>query len=256
MSSPSFLHGTELSSSFGAVAAQYDAARPSYPDALFDAVEELSGRSLRAARVLDVGAGTGIVTRLLLGRGAEVVAVEPTPGMAEQLHRVLPQVPLVRADGNRLPFADRTADFVTYGQAFHWTTPDRSVPEARRVLRSGGALAVFWNVKDRTRGWPAEQERRMIAACPQYHGYGAVNESAPELERLGLRTRRAALAWSRSIPVDQALDDLESRSYVAVLPPERRARLLADEREALLGVFPDGVVVEDFDLDLTVGLAD
>jgi SAM-dependent methyltransferase len=254
MSSPSFLHGTTQSSSFGAVAAQYDAARPRYPEALFDAVEELSGRPLRGARVLDVGAGTGIVTRLLLGRGAEVVAVEPTPGMAAQLRGVLPQVPLVRADGNRLPFADGSADFVTYGQAFHWTTPARSVPEARRVLRPGGALAVFWNVRDRSHGWPAEQEQRMIAACPQYHGYGAVNDSAPELERLGLRTGRTALRWSRSIPVDQALADLESRSYVAMLPPERRARLLAAEREALLGVFPDGVVLEDFTLDLTVGL--
>ena len=94
----------------------------------------------------------------------------------------------------------------------------------------------------------------MIAACPQYHGYGAVNESAPELERLGLRSGRSVLQWSRSIPVDQALADLESRSYVAVLPPERRAGLLAAEREALLAVFPDGVVVEDFDLDLTVGV--
>ena len=256
MSSPSFLHGTALSSSFGAVAAQYDAARPSYPDALFDAVEELSGRSLRAARVLDVGAGTGIVTRLLLGRGAEVVAVEPTPGMARQLASVLPQVPLVRADGNRLPFADGSADLITYGQAFHWTTPDHSVPEARRVLRPGGALAVFWNVKDRSRGWPKEQEQRLSAACPDYHGYGAVNQSGPELERLGLRTGRAQLNWSRDIPLEQAIDDLGSRSYLAMLPEPRRAEVLAAEREALSAVFPDGVVREDYLLDLTVGVND
>ncbi|QMU72975.1 class I SAM-dependent methyltransferase [Streptacidiphilus sp. P02-A3a] len=254
--SSSFLHGTTLSSSFGAVAAQYDAARPSYPQALFDAIEELTGRPLRGARVLDVGAGTGIVTRLLLGRGAEVVAVEPTLGMARQLASVLPRVPLVRADGNRLPFADRSADFVTYGQAFHWTTPDQSVPEARRVLRPGGALAVFWNVKDRSQGWPAAQERRLTAACPDYHGYGAVNQSASELERLGLRTGKALLKWSRSIPLEQSLADLGSRSYLAVLPEPRRAEVLAAEREALLAVFPDGVVREDFQLDLTVGVND
>ncbi|QMU79533.1 class I SAM-dependent methyltransferase [Streptacidiphilus sp. PB12-B1b] len=251
----SFLPGSELSSSFGAVAAQYDAARPGYPDELFTAVERLSGRPLRGARVLDVGAGTGIVTRLLRGRGADVVAVEPTPGMAEQLRRVSPEIPLVRGDGDRLPFADGSADFVTYGQAFHWTTPARSVPEARRVLRPGGALAVFWNVKDRTQGWPREQEQRLIAACPQYHGYGAVNDSAPELERLGLSVRRAVLRWSRSIPVEQALADLGSRSYVAVLDASRREQVLTAERAALLRVFPDGVVVEDFDLDVTVGVA-
>jgi len=252
----SFLHGTALSSSFGAVAAQYDAARPSYPDELFDAIEELSAVRLDGARVLDVGAGTGIVTRLLRGRGAEVVAVEPTPGMAERLHALDPTTPLVRADGNALPFADGSADLITYGQSFHWTTPAQSVPEARRVLRTGGALAVFWNVKDRSRGWAQEQEQRVIAACPDFHGYGAVNESGPELERLGLRPRFARLRWSRRLSVDLELQDLCSRSYVAVLDAARRQEVLAAEREELLRAFPDGVVVEDFDLDLTVGLSE
>ncbi|WP_405686854.1 class I SAM-dependent methyltransferase [Streptomyces sp. NBC_00057] len=73
--------------SFGRAAAQYAAARPGYPPALFDTVEELAGRPLRGARTIDVGAGTGISTRLLHDRGARVTAVEPGPGMAEELHR-------------------------------------------------------------------------------------------------------------------------------------------------------------------------
>jgi hypothetical protein len=81
-----------------------------------------------------------------------------------------------------------------------------------------------------------------------------VNSSAADLERLGMRTRKALLRWSRRIPVDLALADLGSRSYVAVLEPARRAEVLAAEREALLAVFPDGEVVEEYDLDLTVGL--
>jgi SAM-dependent methyltransferase len=248
------LHGSALASSFGAVAAQYEAARPGYPDGLFDAIEELSGRSLNGARVLDVGAGTGIATRLLRGRGAEVVAVEPTPGMARQLRATSPDLPLVHGDGDALPFASGSVDFVTYAQAFHWTTPEKSLPEARRVLRPGGALALFWNVKDRSLGWPLEQERRMKAACPHYHAYGALYSGAPALERQGLRQRTALLRWSRRIPVDLALADLGSRSYVVVLDEPRRRALLAAEREALVGVFPDGVVVEDFQLELTVGL--
>jgi SAM-dependent methyltransferase len=250
------LHGSDLSSSFGAIAADYQAARPSYPQSLFDAVEKLTGRPLSGARVLDVGAGTGIATRLLRGRGADVVAVEPTPGMAAQLRATSPEIPLVRGDGHALPFADGSVDLVTYAQSFHWTTPETSVPEARRVLRPGGALALFWNVKDRTQGWPMEQERRMIAACPKYHGYGAVNSSGPDLDRLGMHTGKALLHWSRRIPVDTALADLGSRSYVAVLEPGYRAEVLAAEREALLAVFPDGVVLEQYELDLTVGLND
>lgn len=248
------LHGSDLSSSFGAIAADYEAARPTYPQSLFDAIEELAGRPLQGARVLDVGAGTGIATRLLRARGADVVAVEPTPGMAAQFRTSSPEIPLVRGDGHALPFADGSVDLVTYAQSFHWTTPENSVPEARRVLRPGGALALFWNVKDRTRGWPMEQERRMVAACPQYHGYGAVNSSRADLDRLGLRTGTALLRWSRRIPVDTALADLGSRSYVAVLEPVRRAEVLAAEREELLAVFPDGTVVEEYELDLTVGL--
>jgi SAM-dependent methyltransferase len=183
-----------------------------------------------------------------------VVAVEPTPGMARQLRIGAPEIPLVRADGNTLPFADGVADFVTYAQAFHWTTPEKSVPEARRVLRPGGALALFWNVRDRSGGWPQAQERRLIAACDQYHGYGGAVEGAQRVRALGLDVRTAVLRWSREISVDQAVGDLGSRSYVAVLEPGYRAEVLAAEREALLGEFPDGMVVEEFDLDLTVGV--
>lgn len=89
--------------SFDRAAAQYAAARPGYPPALFTTVEELIGRPLSGARTLDVGAGTGISTRLLHDRGAHVTAVEPGPGMAAELHRSLPQIPIVRGDGNRLP---------------------------------------------------------------------------------------------------------------------------------------------------------
>jgi ubiquinone/menaquinone biosynthesis C-methylase UbiE len=244
----------ELGASFDAVAAEYDAARPSYPEALFDAVEELAGRPLRGADVLDVGAGTGIATRLLHARGARVTAVEPTPGMAAQLHSVSPDIPLVRGNGNALPFRDSSADLITYAQAFHWTDWDRSVPEAVRVLRPGGALAVWWNVKDRAAGWVQAQEARLRAACPAYHTYGAVNAGAPGLRRRGLRTSASVLRWERRLPVDTALLDLTSRSYLAVLTPAEREPVLAAERAALLEVFPDGTVVEPYVLNLYVGI--
>lgn len=89
--------------SFDRAAAQYAAARPGYPPVLFAAVEELTGHPLRGARTLDIGAGTGISTRLLSECGAHVTAVEPGPGMAAELYRTLPHVPIVRGDGNRPP---------------------------------------------------------------------------------------------------------------------------------------------------------
>lgn len=131
--------------SFDRAAAQYAEARPGYPSALFDAVEELAGRPLRGARTLDVGAGTGISTRRLHDRGAHVVAVEPGPGMAAELRRSLPRVPLVRGDGNSLPFATASADLITYAQSWHQVLSGvpRLRPDARHARSPhGGAGQV------------------------------------------------------------------------------------------------------------------
>ncbi|MFJ8438011.1 class I SAM-dependent methyltransferase [Kitasatospora griseola] len=239
-------------SSFGAVAAEYNAARPSYPDALFDELERLSGRPLNGADVLDVGAGTGIATRLLAGRGARVVAVEPSEGMAAVFREVSPDLPVVRASGDELPFHDASVDFVTYAQAFHWTDPDRSVPEALRVLRPSGSLALWWNVKDYEVPWLAAHQERMSATLPGYHYYGGVIAGPEKLTEAGLEVRAASVRWERRVTVDQVITDLTSRSYVAVLDPERRAPILAAEREALLAEFPDGQLVEPYRLDLYV----
>ncbi|MFF7634091.1 class I SAM-dependent methyltransferase [Kitasatospora sp. NPDC008050] len=240
--------------SFGAVAAEYDRARPSYPDELFQAIEELTGRVIKGAAVLDVGAGTGIATRLLHARGARVTAVEPSPGMAAQLHRVSPEITLIKGDGNDLPCHDATADLITYAQAFHWTDPERSLPEVLRVLRPGGAVALWWNIKDRSVPYLAAQEARLVAALPSYHYYGAMNAIGDQLARHPFEVARRTLRWERRLGVEEVLTDLRSKSYFAVLEPEVREPVLAAEREALLADFPDGQVVEPYQLDLWVGV--
>lgn len=249
-------HAT-LARAFDAVAAQYAAARPGYPPALFDAIEELAGQPLAGARVLDVGAGTGIATKLLAERGARLTAVEPGAAMATELRTAHPAIPLVRALGDALPFRDDAGfDLVGYAQAWHWTDPARSVPEALRVLRPGGALALWWNIPDPDVDWAAEQEARIARRLPDYHSHSVAPEAADLIRGLGLGLRPVSrvLHWTRRVPLDTHLAMLGSRSYFSAIGPAAAAPVLAAERAALHDVFPDGIVEEAYALNLTVTL--
>jgi SAM-dependent methyltransferase len=253
---------TARAHSFNAAAAQYAANRPSYPPALFDAVEDLAGHPLTGARVVDVGAGTGIATALLHARGAEVVAVEPGDGMAAQFRRSHPDIPIVRGNGNTLPLTDDSADFLTYAQAWHWTDPVLAVPEAVRVLRPGGALALWWNIYPLDVPWIAAQGERIgerfrdKGAVPtvELNGAGARAALTGAAGRLDFAQR--LVRWSRRVPLDTHLANIGSHSIFLVAGEERATAFLADERRHLLELFPDGIVEETYDVELLVAIND
>ncbi|KUN23885.1 methyltransferase [Streptomyces antibioticus] len=244
--------------SFNAAAAQYAANRPSYPPALFDAVEDLAGRPLTGARVADVGAGTGIATALLHARGADVLAVEPGAGMAAQFRRSNPGIPIVRGDGNSLPLADASVDFLTYAQAWHWTDPRLATPEALRVLRPGGALALWWNISPLDVPWIAAQGERIeanfrdVGAVPTVEANGSGSRAALAYPTPSLDFTGRLVRWSRRVPVDTHLANIGSHSMFLVAGAERAAVFLTEERRHLLAVFPDGIVEETYDIELLV----
>src|SRR5215472_516705 len=139
-------------SGFGAQAATYDRARPSYPP---DAVRWLA-EALRIGpgrRVVDLAAGTGKLTALIAGAGAELVAVEPVAQMRDLLHARLPAVPLLAGVAESLPFASASVDAVTVAQAFHWFDASRAMAELARVVRTGGRLGLVWNARQRGVDW-------------------------------------------------------------------------------------------------------
>jgi SAM-dependent methyltransferase len=123
--------------SFEGIAAEYEYGRPSWPDA---AVESVG--LLRHAVVVDLGAGTGKLTRVLLEHFDRVVAVEPLDGM----RALIPEAAEV-LDGTaeEIPLPDGSADAVFCGESFHWFDWPRALPETARVLRRGGVLAMLWN---------------------------------------------------------------------------------------------------------------
>ncbi|KPI21968.1 Methyltransferase type 11 [Actinobacteria bacterium OV450] len=233
--------------SFDAAAALYSANRPGYPEELFDALEVLAGRTLRGARVADVGAGTGIATGSLHARGADVLAVEPGDGMAAEFRRAHPRIPLVRGDGDRLPLVTAGFDLLTYAQAWHWTDPVRSLPEARRVLRPGGALALWWNDMDSTVPWIAEQDQRIRDL---FAAGGATFRTLPAGPAFTTREVR----WSRRIPLDAHLANHASHSAFLMLGPAGTREFLDAERARLTALFPDGKVEERYVVTLSVAV--
>jgi SAM-dependent methyltransferase len=142
-------------SSFGAVAAQYAQYRPGYAVAAIRWCLAAVGDE-QPARVVDLGAGTGILTGALARLGADVVAVEPDRAMLAELRRRLPGVRATEGSAEAIPLPDRSVDAVLCGQAMHWFDLDRALPEIGRVLTPGGVLAGLWNAEDDRVGWVAE----------------------------------------------------------------------------------------------------
>ena len=144
----------ELRLSFGNVAETYDRVRPPYSRVLLDRAEELLELDSQA-RVLDLGAGTGRVTRELARRFEDVVAVEPDERM-----RAL-NADALAGSAEAIPLEDASVDAVFVGEAFHWFDPDAAIPEIARVLRPRGGLAILW-----THWWETEPPLPEEALAP------------------------------------------------------------------------------------------
>jgi SAM-dependent methyltransferase len=130
---------------FGNTARDYEAARPEWPSELVDLV--VGDLSLPAdAVVLDLAAGTGKLTRALVGRFERVIAVEPDDAMREVLEEVVPRAGAVAGSAESIPLGDDTVDAVFCAEAFHWFASDETVAEIARVLRPRGAFVIFWNI--------------------------------------------------------------------------------------------------------------
>ncbi|MEP7024565.1 MAG: class I SAM-dependent methyltransferase [Actinomycetota bacterium] len=139
---------SERAMSFGLIAEDYDRLRPGPPD---EAVDWLVPTGCGVA--VDLGAGTGLLTRKLTSRASHVIAVEPDDRMSAVLRARSPEVEVLKGTAEEIPLPDACADGVFVSSAWHWMDPDRAVPEICRVLRDGGRFGVVWAGRDRQVEW-------------------------------------------------------------------------------------------------------
>ena len=220
---------------FAAAADVYERARPSYPAA---AVAWIAGRaSLGPGRtVLDVGAGTGKLTRLLVQTGARVIAVEPLAEMRAKLEEVLPGAVALEGTAEDLPLGAGSVDVITCAQAFHWFNLDLALPELHRVLAGDGLLFLLWNTRDL--GDPLQGAieallgpHRGTVSAQFDDGWRAIVESS----RLFGTIERRTFVFDQLVTVADVVGRVESTSFVATMPEGDRRVLLEQVRGLAAG---------------------
>jgi SAM-dependent methyltransferase len=141
---------TNQALSFGSAADRYNELRPGYPA---EALRWILGEA--PVRVVDLGAGTGILSRALVALGHEVIPVEPDRDMRARLAAASPDLTPLAGFAEQIPVPDNSVDAVVAGQAYHWFDQDAAHAEAARVIRPGGVFAPLWNIRDDSIGWVA-----------------------------------------------------------------------------------------------------
>jgi len=218
---------------FGQEAETYAHGRPEYPDELLGWLEGSLGIKA-GSKVVDLGAGTGKFTRLLLRTGAEVTAIEPVAAMREHLHGELPDVRVLEGTAQGMPLADASLDAVLCAQAFHWFAKPEALREIHRVLRPRGHLGLVWNVRDERVDWVAELTHIVApyeGSTPRFHtGEWRRAFAGAPFGPLQLRE----FSYRHVGPPEQVIVARTlSISFIAALPAEQKARVEQRLRELI-----------------------
>jgi SAM-dependent methyltransferase len=231
---------------FSRSAAAYEHARPGYPG---EAVERFASRLAPGARVLDLAAGTGKLTRPLLAAGLDVVAVEP---VAEMRAALPDSVRALEGTAQAIPLADACVDAVSVGQAFHWFAEEAALREIHRVLRARGTLALFWN--RRVEEDPVNRQISELLAPHQAdvptHRHDAWR-SAFEHTTLFGPLEEWIFANEQRLDADGLEARIGSISFIAALEEPERAQVLRRAR-SLAG---EGLVTVPYRCELQVSRA-
>jgi SAM-dependent methyltransferase len=210
----------------------YEEARPEYPDEAVRWLAQHVGLG-PGGTVLDLAAGTGKLTRRLVGTGARVLAVEPLPGMRARLEKLVPEAEALDGTAEQIPVEDGSVDLITVGQAIHWFRLDEALREIHRVLRPAGTLALLSNrraagpVDDAVSGvlgplrgdTPGRENTRWREAVGESGLFGPLEQHE--------------FAWDEEMDTERVVKRALSISFVAAMTPVQQEEVAARIRDAL-----------------------
>ena len=206
--------------SFGTVAEAYDRGRPAYPE---EAVTWLTGGEAKV--VLELGAGTGKLTRQLVDAGHAVFATDPDEAMLEVLRERVPEVSAKVATAEDIPANDRSVDVVVVAQAFHWFDHEAALPEIARILKPGGHVALVWNSRDERIPWV----RRMGDLLGRQDSNTSSSQQLVHSDLFGFMEETSFKHW-QEVNRESILDLARSRSSYLVMDAAEQEEHLADVR--------------------------
>jgi SAM-dependent methyltransferase len=216
---------------FGRGVDAYERGRPSFPaEAVVFLTERLSLRPGRT--LLELGPGTGKLTRLLAPTGARIVAVEPVAAMRDALRRETPTTVIIGGVAEAVPLTDGSVDAAVAAQAFHWFDPDRAIGELSRLMPPGAPLGMVWNVRDERAAW-VEALSELIEP---YRGDTPSHRRARWKDAFG-RSDTFTPPALRSFPYhhrttgEGVVDRILSISFIAALPEHERQTVADDVRK-------------------------
>jgi len=210
--------------SFGAIAEDYDRFRPGPPP---DAIDWALSRPRDSA--VDIGAGTGALTRLLVSRIRNIVAVEPDPRMGAVLAARVARANVLVGRAEALPLRNASVDAVVGSSMWHWVDEERAATEAARVLRPGGVLGLLWSGPDRSHGWLADLLAAQGRALASRAGNATARRHRHEVHLPAdapfAVPETHTLEWSLAVTPEQLIGLAGTYSGYIVLPEAERTRL-------------------------------
>jgi len=242
---------------FERAAQAYERGRPSFPHDAVDFVSETLGLAARpGVRLLELGAGTGKLTRLIATTTAWVVALEPVEAMRRVLAGAVPGCFAVGGVAEALPFRDDSFDAVAASHVFHWLDDDVAVPELARVLLPAARVALVWNVRDEAHAWV----RELTDVIEPFRGDTPAHRS--ERWRIAFDANseftplaRVSFPYPHRTTRDAVVDRVTSISFIAALPDAERHRVADAVRSILASegaIAPDDPVVFPYRTDVWV----